>query len=152
MATETMAATPTITVKVEGSENNQVKLHGVLNEANLADKTCRVYTSDSEYVTCHFDDALESEVVYALGADVEVVGSVVEVRSNGNGFGVEGIRLQSITELSEFPPSAEGKRPLTGKDLLESGLVGMWEGRGEDEDDVEFARRLRREASAGGKG
>jgi hypothetical protein len=151
MATDMLPTTPQITVKVEGAEDNQVSLQGILKEVNLAEMTCRVYTSDREYVACRFDDALETDVVYALGAEVEVVGRVVEVRSNGNGFGVEGIRLQSITELFEPLPSAAGKQPLTGKDLLESGLVGMWEGRHEDEDDVEFARRLRREAAVGGK-
>jgi len=146
-----MPPAPQITVKVEGAEDNRVKIRGALREVNLAHKTCRVYTSDSEYITCHFSQELELDVIYALGRDVEVAGSVVKVSSNGNGFGVEEIGLQSITELAEYPPAAGGKRLLTGKDLLESGLVGMWEGRGEDEDDVEFARRLRREASVGGK-
>jgi len=36
--------------------------------------------------------------------------------------------------------------PLTGKRLLESGLVGIWEDRTDIGDSVEFARKLREKA------
>lgn len=38
------------------------------------------------------------------------------------------------------------KRPMTGKDLMESGLVGLWKDRTDIGDSVEYARKLRREA------
>lgn len=37
-------------------------------------------------------------------------------------------------------------RELTAHELLHSGLVGLWEGREDIGDSLEFARRLRREA------
>ena len=38
------------------------------------------------------------------------------------------------------------RTPLTGKRLLESGLVGIWEDRTDIGDSVEFARKLREKA------
>ena len=38
------------------------------------------------------------------------------------------------------------KRPMTGKDILESGLIGLWKNRTDIGDSVEFARKLREEA------
>ena len=38
------------------------------------------------------------------------------------------------------------KRPMTGKDLLESGLVGLWEHRMDIGHSVEYARKLREQA------
>jgi len=38
--------------------------------------------------------------------------------------------------------------PLTGKRLLESGLVGMWEDRADIGDSVEFARKIRERAQS----
>ena len=38
------------------------------------------------------------------------------------------------------------KRPMTGKDILNSGFVGLWEDRTDIGDSVEFARRLRKDA------
>ncbi len=42
----------------------------------------------------------------------------------------------------------EPKRPLTAKDLLESGLVGLWKDRTDIGDTLEFARELRRQSNA----
>jgi hypothetical protein len=39
-----------------------------------------------------------------------------------------------------------GTRELTARDLLQSGLVGLWADREDISDNQEFARRLRREA------
>lgn len=45
-------------------------------------------------------------------------------------------------ERRERPDRGE----MTARDLLESGLVGMWADRDDIEDSLAFARRLRREA------
>jgi len=37
-------------------------------------------------------------------------------------------------------------KPMTGKDLLKSGLVGMWADRKDIEDSVTYARKLRAQA------
>ena len=42
--------------------------------------------------------------------------------------------------------TAGDKRPMTGKDLLESGLIGMWKDRTDIGDSAEYARKLREEA------
>ena len=38
------------------------------------------------------------------------------------------------------------KRPMTGKDLLESGLIGIWKDRTDIKDSAAYARQLREEA------
>jgi hypothetical protein len=38
------------------------------------------------------------------------------------------------------------RRPMTANDLLQSGLIGIWEDRTDIGDSLEFARRLRRDA------
>jgi hypothetical protein len=44
-----------------------------------------------------------------------------------------------------------GKRMMLASDLLQSGLVGMWEGRGDIGDSREFAHRLRQQAQTRGR-
>lgn len=39
-----------------------------------------------------------------------------------------------------------GNRPMTGRDLLKSGVVGMWANRKDITDSVEYARNLRAQA------
>lgn len=77
---------------------------------------------------------------------------------------MEAIRLQKIIEndgevfVSDLPfkrgeeveiifladsKGKKKKRGLTGKELLNSGIVGMWKGRGDIEDSQEYARKLR---------
>ena len=46
----------------------------------------------------------------------------------------------------------QNKRPMTGKDLLNSGLIGMWKDRTDIGDSVEYARKLRQEAQTRRKG
>ncbi len=42
-------------------------------------------------------------------------------------------------------------KPMTGRDLLKSGVVGMWAGRKDIGDNVEFARKLRAQAQTRGR-
>src|SRR5947208_414578 len=44
------------------------------------------------------------------------------------------------------PLAVSAARPLSAADLLHSGLVGIWAGRGDIDDGHEFARRLREQA------
>lgn len=46
-----------------------------------------------------------------------------------------------------FPSSSPDKKILTGKALLESGLVGIWKDRTDIGDSLTYARKLRRQAS-----
>lgn len=54
-------------------------------------------------------------------------------------------------EWSDFDSSNWGwdepKRPLTAKDLLESGLVGLWKDRTDIGDTLGFARALRQQSN-----
>ncbi len=146
MTADTLPITQQITVRIDGTEDRQVKLRGILNEVNLSDKTCRVYTSDSEYVTCHFHAALETDVVYALGRNVEVSGEWLKIERNGHTAKVDEIRLQSVEQVYDSEPASNSEKHGTVKDLLESGIVGMWADR-EDlhttRDVINYARRLR---------
>lgn len=146
MATDTIPTAPTISVKIDGAEDNQVTLQGALKEVNLADKTCRVYTSDIEFVTCHFDDELEPDVIYALGTDVEVSGSVVDLKSNGSGFRVAELELKRIGSPDSAGPPKIMDGPAMIEAMRESGVLGMWADR-EDlqttSDVINYTRRLR---------
>jgi hypothetical protein len=42
----------------------------------------------------------------------------------------------------------QAQKPMTGKDLLNSGLVGMWAKRKDLGDSVDYARKLRTQAQA----
>jgi len=53
---------------------------------------------------------------------------------------------QPVTLHIETPPSEPEKRQMTGKDLLESGLFGIWKDRTDIGDTLEFARKLRKQA------
>ncbi len=44
------------------------------------------------------------------------------------------------------PAEAVAEKSMTGADLLNSGLVGMWAGRKDLGDSLEFARQLRQKA------
>lgn len=50
-------------------------------------------------------------------------------------------------ETWEFPSSSPDKKILTGKALLESGLVGLWKDRTDIGDTLEYARKLRERAN-----
>lgn len=52
-------------------------------------------------------------------------------------------------EVRKAPRASQkktGKKFMTGKDLLESGLAGLWKDRKDIGDSLEYARKLRREA------
>ena len=51
--------------------------------------------------------------------------------------------------VEDQPPSA--KRPMTGKDLVDSGLFGIWKDRTDIGYSVEYARKLRRHAETRGR-
>jgi hypothetical protein len=55
------------------------------------------------------------------------------------------LKEQESRERARF-----GVLELTARDLLESGLVGLWADRDDMGDSVEYARQLRREAEAPG--
>jgi hypothetical protein len=55
----------------------------------------------------------------------------------------EPVDLPTDTPLFVF---VENKRPMTGKDILESDLIGLWKDRTDVGDSIEYARQLRRQA------
>ena len=47
-------------------------------------------------------------------------------------------------ENTPQPPAGDGERPfMTGQDILDSGIIGMWADRKDIDDSVEFAHQLR---------
>lgn len=50
-------------------------------------------------------------------------------------------------EMVESPSSSPDKKVLTGRALLESGLVGLWKDRTDIGDTLEYARKLRKRAN-----
>jgi hypothetical protein len=44
------------------------------------------------------------------------------------------------------PPAKPTKRMMTGKDLVDSGLFGIWKDRTDIGDSLEYARKLRKQA------
>jgi hypothetical protein len=67
-----------------------------------------------------------------------------EIRVTGLPFR-QGEKIELIL-LSEAGSTSTKVRPLTSKDLLGSGLVGIWKDRGDVADSVSYARKLRDEA------
>ena len=56
-------------------------------------------------------------------------------------------RGQRVEMIVLPEPAAPAERPpLTAADLLASGLIGLWEGREDIADSLDFARRLRDQA------
>jgi hypothetical protein len=55
----------------------------------------------------------------------------------------EPVNLPTGTQLYIL---AGKQRPMTAKDLLNSGLIGMWKDRTDIKDSAEYARKLREEA------
>jgi hypothetical protein len=57
---------------------------------------------------------------------------------------------EPLTVEVRRPPRASrkksGPRVMTGKDLVDSGLFGIWKNRTDIGDSLEFARRLRKQA------
>ncbi len=95
------------------------------------------------------EEQLTDRVARKLGLKHEVVREVVqafvaacaeEVRA---GHHLEPPQLEALAaQPSQRPP----KRRMTAKDLLESGLVGLWKDRDDIGDSVEFAHKLRERA------
>jgi hypothetical protein len=54
---------------------------------------------------------------------------------------------QAVEAILLVTPTRRGRRPrMTARDLLNSGLVGLWKDRDDIGDSVEFARELREAA------
>lgn len=140
MASEALPAALVLKVKADST----VKFRGVLKEVNLAQYTCQIYVSGSEYVVCSFDEEFESLVRFALGSAIEVAGKVTSLRRNGKGFIVREVKMNEM----EMLPSADttsALHSLLGTMPDDSEHQG-WSSR-EDlnslEDIVNYARQLR---------
>ena len=60
--------------------------------------------------------------------------------------------LANPAQANEFKMEARSiEKPMTGADLLKSGLVGMWAKRKNISDSLEFARELRKKAEKRGE-
>ncbi|MGH9853938.1 MAG: hypothetical protein ACREBD_29185 [Blastocatellia bacterium] len=70
-------------------------------------------------------------------------GGVIEIRSPDLTPGASA-EVIVLVDAPETP--AEPQSTMTAADLLQSGLVGLWEDRDDIADSAEFARRLRRQA------
>ncbi len=79
---------------------------------------------------------------------VDFIGYLREraVEMNGNGTGeVEPEETKQEGGRQEEEKQQQ-KKPYTARDLLNSGLVGLWKDRDDIGDTLEFARKLRRQA------
>jgi len=56
-------------------------------------------------------------------------------------------RGTTTTRKTGRPRTEPGRKPITAKALLESGLVGLWEDRKDISSSSRFARRLRNQLS-----
>lgn len=56
------------------------------------------------------------------------------------------VKGQEIELLVLFAPEAEQKKRLTARQLLNSGLIGLWKDRSDITDSVAYARELREKA------
>ncbi|PZS02885.1 MAG: hypothetical protein DLM69_03560 [Candidatus Chloroheliales bacterium] len=136
---DTMIRTSTRTIK------------GALRAVDLERNTCQIFTAKGKFVNCVFDESLEWQIKDALDCEVEATGEVITPYSNGSNGSrkAEWLRIEKVEMIGdedgdeEFDFEAAGLKPFTGKDLLESGLIGMWKDRTDMDDSNDFARRLR---------
>ena len=56
------------------------------------------------------------------------------------------VKGQQVELLLLFPPPARRKKRLTARQLLNSGLIGLWQGRTDITDSAMYARQLREQA------
>ncbi len=66
MATDTLPNIQLINVGLEAAEHNLVRFQGALKAINLVSRICQIYLSETEYITCLFDDEMVSLIRFAL--------------------------------------------------------------------------------------
>ncbi len=129
---DTMIRTSTRTIK------------GMLREIDLERNSCQIFIAKGKFVSCTYDENLEREIMAALGLEVEATGEVLGAQANGSNEKASWLHIEEISaEEKEFDFEAAEIRPFTGKDLLDSGLIGMWKDRTDMDDSNDFARSLR---------
>lgn len=132
---------------IAGTSHAAMEIKGALREVNLEEKTFRIYrTATSQpYISCCYEDRHEATVRDALDQYVMVTGDATVREPSAL---IKQFRITDIEVLEEETPSclaAEGpvQHRMTARDLLTSGLVGIWKDRQDIEDSQAFARRLR---------
>jgi hypothetical protein len=58
------------------------------------------------------------------------------------------VKGQQVELLLLFSPPARRKKRLTARQLLNSGLIGLWQGRTDITDSMMYARQLREQAQS----
>jgi len=135
---------------ITGPSRTAMEIKGELREVNLEDSTFRIYrtTTAQNYVLCRYEECHQPAVKEALDRYVKVTGEA-EVR-NANGQ-VDQLKVADV-EVAEddrlLPAGDDGaaKKRMTARDLLRSGLVGVWKDRLDIQDSHSFARKLREQA------
>ena len=126
---------------IQRAEKSQKEVSGVLREIDLERKQCQVYPPNARCLKCSYPPELEVDLIRSLDHEITIVG-IATSRP-----GEEGIREFTVREIRSIgdisPPERE---TLTSRRLLETGLGGMWAGRIDTVDPIEYAEELRRKA------
>ncbi len=125
-------------------------IKGTLRAVDLERNTCQIFVAKGKFANCTYDESIEWQIKDAFDHEVEATGEVITPTSNGsNGSSrnAEWLRIEKVEKIEdedeEFDFEAAGIKPFTGRDLLESGLIGMWKDRTDMDDSNNFARGLR---------
>jgi len=137
-----------ILISIAGPIESPHNLRGALKEVDLENNTCRIYISKRKFFSCVFDDNLKPNMRDDLDRFIFAEGTAVRDKSTGRviEFRIREIRATSGRSDGDLMAGG-GSLPKSGAELLQSlrdsGFVGMWADRGDAEDSLEFARRLR---------
>jgi hypothetical protein len=128
----------------------RMQIKGTLRKANLKERTFRVYQTATKqaFVFCHYESLLQPAVREALGQYVMVTGEATLKEPSGpviefcaTDIEVLGEEAANLLDIEKSSP-----RRMTARDLLSSGLVGIWKNRKDIGDSRTFARKLRERA------
>lgn len=127
-----------------------LEIRGALREINLEEHSFRIYrTARAQlFVLCRYGPQHEPVVKKALDRYIAVTGQATGEDARGQ---IREVKVEGIEMLGEPVPGAPAdeaapKRRCTARDLLASGLVGIWRDRRDVRDSRSFARALRERA------
>lgn len=103
-------------------------MYGLLKELNLKDYSAKVQLLNQKLEKFYFNDSLWESIR-------DLLESKVEIKFEGKGMNKNLLEIKKIDNYQE-------KRKMTGKDLLEMGVLGTFEHRKDMGDSVAYAKKL----------
>lgn len=103
-------------------------MYGLLKEINLKDYSAKIQLFNKKLEKFYFSESIWENIR-------DLLESKVEVKFEGKGFNKNLIEINKISSYQE-------KRKMTGKDLLDTGVFGIFRNRKDMVDAVEYSKKL----------